>query len=37
MVIFEEIEQFEQEAATFGLQWETKDLTQIRDECLAIE
>ncbi|HHU0079758.1 TPA: MazG nucleotide pyrophosphohydrolase domain-containing protein [Legionella pneumophila] len=39
MDIFEEIEQLEQEAAAFGLQWETKDqiLTQIRNECLEIE
>lgn len=39
MAIFEEIEQLEQEAAAFGLQWETKDqiMTQIRNECLEIE
>lgn len=39
MTIFEEIEQLEQEAAVFGLQWETKDqiMTQIRNECLEIE
>lgn len=39
MTVFEEIEQLEQEAAVFGLQWETKDqiMTQIRNECLEIE
>ena len=39
MTIFEEIEQLEQEAAVFGLQWETSDqiMTQIRNECLEIE
>ncbi|HAU1796536.1 TPA: nucleotide pyrophosphohydrolase [Legionella pneumophila] len=39
MAIFEEIEQLEQEAAAFGLQWETKEqiMTQIRNECLEIE
>ena len=39
MAILEEIEQLEQEASAFGLQWETKDqiMTQIRDECLEIE
>lgn len=33
MTVFEEIEKLEQEAAVFGLQWETKDqiLTQIRN------
>ncbi|MDP3705945.1 MAG: MazG nucleotide pyrophosphohydrolase domain-containing protein [Legionellaceae bacterium] len=39
MTIYEEIEQLEQEAAVFGLQWETSDqiMTQIRNECLEIE
>ena len=39
MTIFEEIEQLGQEAAVFGLQWETKDqiMIQIRNECLEIE
>ena len=39
MTIFEEIEQLEQEAAVFGLQWETSDqiMTQIRNECLERE
>ena len=39
MAILEEIEQLEQEASAFGLQWETKDqiMTQIRNECLEIE
>ena len=39
MTIFEEIEQLDQEAVVFGLQWETKDqiMTQIRNECLEIE
>lgn len=39
MSILEEIERLEQEAADFGLQWETKDqvLTQIRNECSEIE
>jgi uncharacterized protein YabN with tetrapyrrole methylase and pyrophosphatase domain len=39
MAIFDEIEQLEQEAAAFGLQWETTEqiLAQIRSECLEIE
>ena len=39
MAIFKEIEQLEQEAAAFGLQWETKEqiMEQIRSECLEIE
>lgn len=39
MAIFEEIERLEQDAAVFGLQWETKDqiMAQIRNECLEIE
>src|SRR5688572_25830279 len=39
MAILEEIEQLEQEAAAFGLLWETQDqiMTQIRNECLEIE
>lgn len=39
MAILEKIEYLEKEAATFGLQWETKEqiMTQIRDECIEIE
>ena len=39
MTILEEVEHLEQDAAAFGLQWETKDqiMTQIRNECLEIE
>lgn len=39
MTILEDIEHLEDEAAAFGLQWETKDqiLTQIRNECVEIE
>jgi uncharacterized protein YabN with tetrapyrrole methylase and pyrophosphatase domain len=39
MTILEKIKHLEQEAAAFGLQWETNDqiMAQIRSECLEIE
>lgn len=39
MTILEKLEQLEQKAVAFGLQWETKDqiMTQIRNECSEIE